>query len=168
MKRSTFLLLATLTLLFWTGCGIYSFTGSKPKDGLHTVSIDLFENNATIIVPTLAQDLTENLKDKFISQSNLQLLTYDGDLQFSGKIINYSVNPIAIQGNESAAQNRLTISLSVKYNCPKYPDDSWEQNFSQFADFSSNVNLSEVEGELIKDIIDRLTTDIFNKSLSNW
>jgi Lipopolysaccharide-assembly len=161
-------LLILLATLLFAGCGIYSFTGGKPKDGLRTVSIELFENNATIIVPTLAQDLTEKLKDKFISQSNLQLLTYDGDMQFSGKIINYNVAPIAIQGNESAAQNRLTLSLSVKYNCTKYPDDSWEQNFSQFADFSSNVNLSDVEEELIKDLIDRLTTDIFNKSLANW
>jgi hypothetical protein len=161
-------LLPLLALLFWTGCGIYSFTGGKPKDGLRTVSIDLFENNATIIVPTLAQDLTEKLKDKFISQSNLQLLTYEGDMQFSGQINSYTVSPIAIQGNESAAQNRLTITIGVKYNCTKYPDDSWDQNFSQFADFSSNVNLADVEAELIKDLIDRLTTDIFNKSLANW
>lgn len=168
MKNHPLHLLTLVAALLFSGCGIYSFTGGKPKDGLHSVTIDLFENNATIIVPTLAQDLTEKLKDKFISQSNLQLLTYDGDMQFSGKIINYAVSPIAIQGNESAAQNRLTLSLSVKYNCAKYPDDSWEQNFSQFADFSSNVNLSDVEDELIKDLIDRLTTDIFNKSLANW
>lgn len=155
-------------LIAFSGCGIYSFQGGKLKPGLDTVSIELFENSASLVVPTLAQDLTEALKDKFQSQSNLRLIDYDGDLQFSGTITGYSVSPVAIQGDETAAQNRLSISARVVYDCTEYPEDSWQQSFTQFSDFESNQNLSDVEGELIIDIIDKLTTDIFNKVLSNW
>ncbi len=151
-----------------SSCGIYSFQGGKLKPGLNTVSIERFENSASLVVPTLAQDLTEGLKDKFQSQSNLRLVDYDGDLQFSGTITNYSVSPVAIQGDETAAQNRLTVTVSVLYDCTTYPEDSWQQSFTQFSDYDSNQNLSDIESELILGIIDNLTTDIFNKVLSNW
>jgi hypothetical protein len=157
-----------LTLTLFTGCGIYSFQGGKLKAGLKTVTVELVENKAKLVNPTLALDLTEKLKDKFISQSSLRLAAYDGDLQFSGTIIQYDVKPIAIQGNETAASNRLTIAVKVEYDCEKYPEDAWEKSFSQFADFSSTLNLSDVEADLVKDIIDRLSQDIFNKVLSNW
>ncbi len=157
-----------LVLLAASGCGIYSFQGGKLKPGLNTVSIERFENTSSLVVPTLAQDLTEGLKDKFQSQSNLTVVDYDGDLQFSGTITGYSVSPVAIQGDETAAQNRLSVSVRVLYDCTEYPEDSWQQSFTQFSDFESNQNLSDVESELILTIIDNLTTDIFNKVLSNW
>lgn len=167
---NTKFLATTLTLLLTLslGCGIYSFTGGKPKAGLNTVSVSTFENQAQLINPTLAVDITERIKDKFISQSNLRIAKFDGDMDFEGRITQYDVRPVAIQGNETAASNRLTVSLSVKYTCEKYPEDSWEKNFSQFADFSSNLSLNTVEAELSKDIVDRLAQDIFNKALSNW
>ena len=165
-KTRTFIAFFILLSIF--GCGIYSFGGGKLKDGLKTVSIETFDNNAQIVVPTLAQDLTERLKDKFNSQSNLTLVVYDGDMQFSGSITGYAVAPVAIQGNVVAASNRLTIQVKVKYECGPYPEDNWDKGFSQFADFSSNQNLNDVEAELVKDLVDRLTTDIFNKVLGNW
>lgn len=162
------LALVWLVGMLISGCGIYTLSGGVLKPGLETVSIELFENNANLVVPTLAQDLTEGLKDRFISQSNLRLVTYDGDMVFSGAINSYTVSPVNIQGNETAAQNRLTIGVKVDYENTKYPEDSWTQNFSQFADFNSSQTLTDVEASLIEDIIDRLTTDIFNKVLSNW
>jgi len=152
----------------WSGCGIYSFGGGRLDDRLKTVTIETFDNNAAIVVPTLAQDFSEKLKDKFISQSKLQLLPYDGDMQFSGAITTYNVSPVAIQQGDLAASNRLTIGVKVKYACIPIPEKSWEKTFSQFADFSSTQNLSDVEAELIVDIVERLTTDIFNKTLGDW
>lgn len=159
---------ALVLLLFVSSCGIYNFTGGKLKPGLDTVSVELFENNASIVLPTLAQDLSEQLKDRFNSQSNLNLVTYDGDLQFSGTIQRYDVSPVAISGDETAAQNRLTITIKVDYKCPKYPEDSWNNSFSQFTDFPSTQNLSDVEETLVTELIERLTLDVFNKTLSNW
>ncbi|MFM2375533.1 MAG: hypothetical protein RLZZ165_630 [Bacteroidota bacterium] len=155
-------------LMFPLGCGIYSFTGGKPKAGLKTVSVATFENQAKLIHPTLAVDITERIKDKFISQSNLVITGFDGDMDFEGQIIQYDIRPVAIQGNETAASNRLTIGLKVKYTCEKYPEDSWDKNFSQFSDFSSSLSLASVEADLVKDLVDRLAQDIFNKALSNW
>ncbi len=167
-STKTILFGLALVMSTFSGCWLYSFQGGKLPPTVETVSIDLFENNASLVVPTLAQDLTEGLKDKFQSQSNLRLIDYDGDLQFSGNISGYSVSPVAIQGDETAAQNRLSITVRVLYDSVKFPEDSWQSSFTQFSDFESSQNLSDVEGELITNIIDQLTTDIFNKVLSNW
>ena len=161
-------LVLLLVLLVFTGCGIYNFQGGKLNPGLDTVSVELFENKSSIIVPTMAQDITEKLKDRFNGQSNLELVTYDGDLAFSGEIKRYDVAPVAISGNETASQNRLTVTVGVVYTCAKYPEEGWTSNFSQFSDFPTTSNLSDVEDGLIDDILDRLTQDIFNKVLSNW
>lgn len=172
MSRMASLKLGWMWLALWalgfSGCGIYSFTGGAVKEGIKTVNVELFENNSSIVVPTLAQDLTEKLKDKFIGQSNLTLVTFDGDMEFSGSISGYSVAPVAIQGDDVAAANRLTVTVTVAFENKKYPEDSWNKTFSQFSDFSSNVNLSDVETELLTDIVDRLTNDIFNQSLGSW
>lgn len=162
------LIALALSLTLFSGCGIYSFTSGKLKEGIKTVTVELLENKASLINPTLAVDMTEKIKDIFISQSNLRLANFDGDMQFEGTIIQYDVRPIAIQGNETAASNRLTIGIKVKYTCEKYPEDSWDKTFSQFSDFSSTQNLSDVESELVKDIVARLAQDVFNKALSNW
>jgi hypothetical protein len=167
-KAFNFAIFATLFALVFAGCGIYSFNGAVLKPDMKTVSVELFDNKASLINPTLALEITEKLKDKFVVQTNLKLVQYDGNLQFSGYISQYDVRPVAIQGNETAASNRLTIALSVKYDCEPYPEDSWEKNFSQFADFNSNQNLSDVEAELVTDIVDRLAQDVFNKALGNW
>ncbi len=168
-SRLTQILLAlTLTLTLGSSCGIYSFSSGKLKAGIKTVTVELFENKAPLINPTLAVDVTEKIKDVFISQSSLRLATFDGDMVFEGTIAQYDVRPVAIQGNETAASNRLTIGIKVKYTCEKYPEDSWEKTFSQFSDFSSTQNLSDVEQDLVKDIVARLGQDVFNKALSNW
>ena len=166
--RGLTLLFAVAVLLSVAGCGIYSLTGGSTRAGVETISVERFENNASLIVPTLAQDITEALKDRFVSQTNLQVVAYEGDMQFSGYISRYDVSPVAIQGDETAAQNRLTIGVKVTYEVEQYPDDNWVKTFSQFADFSATNDLSDVEDDLIEQILDQLTLDIFNKALSNW
>lgn len=155
-----------LPLLLFSGCGIYSFSGGKIQG--KTVSVALFANDAEIVVPSLAQSFSEALKDRFISQTNLKLQQRDGDLSFNGAITNYRITPVGIQGNETAAQNRLTITVKVEYTNNVDPDASWTESFNQFGDFSASQSLSSVEATLIDDINAKLTLDIFNKVASNW
>lgn len=149
-------------------CKAYSFTGGALKPGVETVSIETFDNSARIVNPTLTQDLTESLKDRFVRQTNLRLQNFEGDMQISGSVTQYDVAPVAIQGNETAAANRLSISMKIKYVNAKYPEDNWENTFSSFEDFGAEQALSDVEATLTAAIVDRLTQDIFNKCLSNW
>jgi len=116
----------------------------------------------------LSQTFTEDLKDKFISQTNLDLVTTNGDLQFEGSITGYRVTSVAIQGNETAALNRLSITVKAKFTNTKDREQDFETSFTRYSDYESSKNLASIEDELIEDINDQLTQDIFNKAVSNW
>ncbi len=168
MKRFPFLLFILL-LLTATNCKIrYSFTGADVPAEANTLSVDYFPNNASLGGPNLGQTFTEDLRNLFLNQTNLDLVSENGDLQFEGSITGYNVEPIAIQGNETAAMNRLTIRVRVKYTNTIQPDKNFETTFSRFADFESSQNLASVEDELVEEINQQLVQDIFDRSLSNW
>ena len=151
-----------------SGCGVYSYTGASVSPDIKTISIKYFTNLAQLAPPTLSQVFTEAMKDKFISQTNLTMVERNGDLNFEGTITGYSTSPIAIQGNETAAKNRLTITVNVKFTNQKDEKMNFETTFTRYSDFDSNAILSSVETVLIKDINTQLVQDIFNKAIINW
>ena len=120
MKNS---FLCLLLSIFITSCGIYSFTGASIPNGAETVSVTYFQNNALTVQPSLSNTITESVKDVLTSQTNLEIVNSDGDLQFAGEITSYKVKPMAIKANEVAAQNRLTITVKVNYT--NKPDLCW-------------------------------------------
>jgi len=161
------ILYITLSFFIVYGCGIYSFTGASYGNA-KTVTIHLFENKASIVNPDLAPMLTEKLQDKFINESPLNLLDNDGDLEFQGKIIKYEIKPGQIQAGETAASNRLTITVKVKFTNKLESQNNYEKTFSWYEDFDANENLSDVEQDLIDKITDKLVEDIFNEAVVKW
>ena len=146
----------------------YSFTGASIPEDVKTVSIKTFQSYAPLANANLSQTFTEALKDKFLSQTNLDLVTKNGDLQFEGSITGYNVTSVAIQANETAALNRLTITVKVAFTNTKDSELDFESNFSRYTDYESSQNLSSIEDGLITEINEQLTQDIFNKAVSNW
>ena len=119
-------------------------------------------------MPTLSRTFTDAMRDYFTSQTNLNLVDRSGDLNLDGTITQYAVIPVAIQGNETAAMNRLTIGVTVKFSNKTDTKQNWETNFSKYRDYPSSKNLTTVQDELIKEITDDLVQDIFNKAVVNW
>ena len=153
-------------LLF--SCGIYSFNGASTPKNAKTVSVDYFINSAPTKQPTLSQVLSEKLKDFFTTQTNLIIAQNNGDLNFKGEIIKYEIKPIAIQSNETAGQNRLTISIKVNFKNSYDNEFDFEHTFSRYRDYESSQNFSEIESFLIEEISTELIEDIFNKAVVNW
>ena len=117
---------------------------------------------------TLSQVFTEQLKDMFVEQTNLILVEEKGDLSFSGYISKYEITPIAIKANETAAQNRLTITIQATYKNSFNNTNSFDQTFKRYRDYNSSENISDIEADLIEEITNELAEDIFNKALINW
>lgn len=157
-----------LIAVFIAGCKVYSFTGASISPEIKTVSIQFFPNRAPIVQPSLSQAFTEKLKDKFVSETSLTLVKGSGDLNFEGAIIDYNTQPTAIQGNDNAALNRLTITVTVKFTNTKDSKQDFETNFSRYADYNSKLSLTTVEQDLITQVNAQLVDDIFNKSVVNW
>ncbi|MEI6575866.1 MAG: LptE family protein [Bacteroidota bacterium] len=166
-KLSGFLLIGLLALTL-SACGVYSFTGASIPPEAKTISVQYFANVAPLINPTLSQVFTDIVRDRFINQTRLSLVTRSGDLQLEGEIVGYSVSPVAIQGNDQAALNRLSITVNVRYSNKFTPAQDFETKLTRFEDFSSSQSLSSVEGSLVELISKQLADDIFNKSVANW
>ncbi|NOR74535.1 MAG: hypothetical protein GQ525_05200 [Draconibacterium sp.] len=170
--RRQFLLFATVILFIGistTGCKInYSFTGANLSPEIKTFTVYYFPNRARLINPTLSQTFTEDLKSKLQRQTSLNEIADGGDIEFEGQITGYEVRPISIQKDDRAAQNRLTITVKLKYTNNKDPEQSFEKSFTAFDDFDSSLTLSDIESVLVPDIVKKLHEDIFNATIANW
>lgn len=155
-------------IILLTSCKVsYTFSGASTK-GLSTVSIQYFQNRAALVQPGLTQTLTDALIDKCKSQTNLKIVNGIGDANFEGEITDYNTRPQAIAADAQAALNRFTITVKVKFTNSVDPDLNYEQSFSRYEDYSSNLDLSQVEGDLSSKIIDMIVEDIFNQAFVNW
>ena len=168
MRRNIIYIIILITIL--VGCKMnYSFTGASIPIGAETVSVSDFPNMAPLVNPLLSNTLAEALKDKFISQTSLQLVQYDGDLKFDGTITKYHTRPMNIQaGSDQAAQNRLTIGIKVTFKNRIDPEADFESSFTRYSDYSSDISLQDVENALVDEIVEQLVDDIFNKAVVNW
>lgn len=164
MKNISFILLVAL----WGGCGVYTPYGAQTS-GARTYSVDYFKSQTPQASPTVALNFTESLKDLIQRQSTLKLVDEDGELRYSGAIVDYRVQPISVQGaDELASRNRLTVTVQVRYTNTIEKDLSFDRSFSKFADYDSSSDLLAVEEELMSQINEQLLQEIFNASLGNW
>lgn len=146
----------------------YSFTGVSVDNALDTFSVELFQNTAQIVVPGLNAQFTEQLRNRFATQTSMRLVQYNGNIQFSGQITRYVVSTAGVQQNSQVSQNMLTIAVWVRCN---YPDDekkNWEQEFSLSTNFDASRSLTQVQSTLNQELTEQLTQNIFNKTFSNW
>ena len=170
LSKGIICLCFTGLLLVQSSCKVgYSFTGASISPDVKTFTIQNFPNNASLVVPTLSRTFSDAVRDYFTSQTNLRLVDRNGDLVIDGVISGYAVTPIAIQGNETAALNRLTITVVIKFTNHKNEKQNFEnKSFSRYEDYPSSQSLSTVQDQLISDITDLLVKDIFNSTVVNW
>lgn len=150
-------------------CGIYSFTGTSIQPDVKTVTINYFEYQALKVNPSLSNQLTEAMQDKFLKLTKLEQVDIDGDLEVIGAVTGYDVKATAVTASESVAQNRLTVTVKVSFVNRKYPEDSFEnKSFSAYQDFDAAQALESVESTLCEDIVEQLCEDIFNATVAQW
>lgn len=158
-----------VTMFIVHSCGIYSFTGTSIQPDVKTVTVNYFEYKALKVNPSLSNDITNALQDKFLKLTKLEQVDMDGDLEITGEVTGYDVKATAITANEQAAQNRLTVTVKINFMNRKYPEDDFDnKSFSAYADFDAMQPLDAVESTLCEDIIEQLCEDIFNSTVANW
>ena len=160
--------LCAILAFFCHGCGIYSFSGASIPAEAKTVSVDYFPNHAQLVNPMLSNDFTTALRDAMMNQTPLDLVDLGGDLAFEGEITDYKTTPVAITASQTAAMNRLTITVKVRFSNRFDETKDFEQSFSHYEDYPSEQDLIAVQENLTAVIIEALVEDIFNKALVNW
>ena len=133
-----------------------------------TISFEAFPIKAPLVYAPLAVNFNDELTGKFASQTRLEQVRQDGDLQISGAITGYSLSPQAVKADAYAAQTRLTIKVKVKFVNKKNPSEDFEQEFSAYRDFDATRLLTDVQDELCNEMIKELVEQIFNATVANW
>lgn len=165
------LLIALCCAVLFTGCGVaikYSLSGASIPPDAKTFSVAYFPNNATMVSPILSSTLTDALVDMFSRRTRLTQVDEGGDFAFEGEITNYTSTTSSVSSDEYALLNRLTITVKVRFTNALDDSMSFNRTFSAYEDYDSTQLLTEVEGTLIPVIVDKIVTDIFQASASNW
>ncbi|THD68823.1 hypothetical protein E7Z59_00395 [Robertkochia marina] len=163
MKRFFCLFICCVML---SGCGVYDFTGVNTT--AESYQVNFFQNNAPIVEPGLDILFTNTLQDLILNQTNLQLVTDNGDLIYEGEITEYRIAPMSATADQRAAQNRLTIGVRVRFTNTDNEEENFERTFSFFYDYPASTQLVTVRDAAYEEIFERITQDIFNASLANW
>lgn len=168
LKRLKMFALMGLLIFTVQSCGIYSFSGADTGNA-RTFQVNYFQNMAAIVEPGIDRTFTLELEDLIQTQTNLNNTESNGDLIYEGEIIDYYISPMSATAQSTAAQNRLTVVINVRFYNTLDPDKDLEQRFSFYHDYPANQVLTGgALATALEDIFTRITQDIFNATLANW
>ncbi|SDQ48185.1 Lipopolysaccharide-assembly [Chryseobacterium soldanellicola] len=174
IRHSGFTWLLLLCLGVLNSC--YSFTGSSLTDE-KTVQINEFPNNAALVNPTLSQQFSTDIQNRFLQRTTLKGTKENPDILIEGEITDYSISPTTISSNTQTtstggviqeSQNKLTITVKVHYENKVHPDSSFDRTYSDEAVFNSNLSQSDIEASQVKIVTERIINKIFNDIVANW
>jgi hypothetical protein len=151
--------------------GTYSFTGANIPDAATTFSVAYIANN-TAEFPTLANALTEGLRDRFIRQTRLTMVQEGGDLAFEGDITSALEEPAAIGAAgdgqvEGAISNRMTVTVQIMFTNVIQPELSFanRQTFSAYVDYPIDARPG-ADNQLVEQLVEALVENIFNAAVA--
>jgi hypothetical protein len=166
MKAIQFVLVFLLSLVT-SACGSYSFSGIQTD--AKTVQVKYFQNTAPLVEPGIERIFTNKLQETIQNQTSLGLTNSKADLIYEGEIIDYRIAPMTSTANYTAAQNRLTITVLVKFTNTKKEEDNFEKRFSFFKDYEGDAQLTGSKlTELVDFIYAQIIQDVMNESLAKW
>lgn len=169
MKHIKLILLGLLLPFLFVGCGIYSFSGISIGPEVKTFEVRKFNNEASIIEAGIDRRFTTELQDFILNQTNLNLVNSNGDIAYEGEITQFFVAPNNSDSQDSTAENRLTITVRVRYFDTKNSENDLERTFSFFSDFASTETLNgDVLETALVEIFEYIQQDIITATLARW
>ena len=159
-----------ILFLIASSCSVkYSLTGASIGPETKTFQVNYFQNNAPLIEPGIERDFTNKLIDLLINQTSLELVKSNGDLTYEGEIVEYRISPTTATANNTAAQNRLTVGVNIRFYDKNDSEADFEKRFSFYYDYPGNVQLIGGQRDTaLGEIFERITQDVFNASLAKW
>ncbi|MCF8320718.1 MAG: hypothetical protein K9I35_05880 [Flavobacterium sp.] len=167
MRKINFII-AFLTLITFSSCSVYNFTGTGKIDA-KSFQVNYFQNSAPLIEPGIERIFTQRLQNLIQNQTNLNLTSSNGDLVYEGEIVDYRISPMTATADQRTSQNRLSIIVNVRFTNKNKEADNFEKKFSFYNDYDgANQLVGAKLSENLDIIFERITQDIFNESLAKW
>ena len=168
MKKSFYISISFLLMFMVASPGCYTFKNASIPSEAKYFQIEIFRNAAALSPATMAQDFTDALRNKIVTESRLSFNDQQPDYIFKGAVTGFAVTSESPQADGSSFLNRLTISVEVDFTNNLDEEQSWKKRFSQFSNFNSDTNLLDVQDQLIEEINRLLVDEIFNEAFANW
>jgi len=170
LKMKSYKIILLFSLFSISSCSIkYSLTGASISPETKTFQVNYFQNVAALVEPGIERDFTNSLTNLLINQTSLDLVKSKGDLIYEGEITEYRISPTTATSTNTAAQNRLTISVNVRFYDKNDEEANFEKRFSFYFDYAGSSQLIGAQKDsAIEEIFERITQDVFNASLAKW
>lgn len=121
-----------------------------------------------MVYAPLTSVLNEKLKDTYIRQTRLSLIDRNADLELSGEVTGYDIAPMGMSSNSLATETKLTLRINVRYTNNTNHDEDFERSYTAYRTFDSNVLLTDVQDQLIDELVEEICDHIYNDTVANW
>ena len=169
LNKTLYQLLIFLFSLNIYSCGVYSFRGNNPPEGIKTIAVPLFIDNSGYAEAGIKERFTELLKNRIISDNTLKLVDKTkADGLLTCTISSIRDEALVISGTENVTKRKVTITVSVIFDNLKKQTKIWERTYENWGEYNSSSNtFSEREIGIVA-AREKITEDILNDIISNW
>ncbi|NOZ62710.1 MAG: LptE family protein [Calditrichaeota bacterium] len=169
-QAGVFLIFLLFLIVLISDCGYYSFSGSTLPGHIKTISVPTFGNRTSEFgVP---EDLTDALIAEFTKDNTLKVTDRrTADSMIRGEITNIRDQAGAYNQNEQVSEIKVYVTVNVAFEDLKKNQTFWEEQITQWGTYNPDVAAgqgSSTRQEAIQEALDKIVTDIFNKTVSNW
>lgn len=162
LARTLFLL--ALHTLF--ACGPYSFSSSG-NTGLKTVAVPVFNDQTAEF--GVKEKITNAIIAAFTRDNSLKIADRRvADAIVNGTLLRVTEQAGAYTKTEQVQDIRVTITVQIKFEDVKKRKVLWEENLTQFGSYVPNDATSGDRESAIQQAVDKIATEVINKSVSGW
>lgn len=169
-RRSVAVSVAFIAICLLTACSIsYKFNGasidySKTK----TIQIADFPIRASYVWGPMASIFNNQLKDLYANHTRLIQVKRDGDMKIEGEITRYDQRNKSVSSEGFSAQTELSMTVNVRFTNNANHSEDFERQFTATATYENTQTLNAVQEELVTQMVEEITDQIFNTTVANW
>lgn len=147
----------------------YTFNGANiDYNKTKTIQISDFPIRSSYVWGPMASIFNNKLKDVYANHTRLIQVRRNGDLKVEGEIIQYSQRNKSVTAEGHSAQAELSMTVNVRFTNNANHNEDFERQFTATATFETTSSLSSVQEELVTQMVDDITDQIFNATVANW
>lgn len=164
--RASLLAIIFVPLLTTLGCFYYSTSGSLPTH-ISTVAIPLFENET--LEYGIDEELTDAVIDAFMADNILKVVDKrHADSIILAKIVEVRDEPFTYDEHENVQSYKFRLFVNIKCKDLKKHRVLWEEDYMEGWGTYPAPGMPAEREEGINMAIEKLATDIVNKTVAGW
>lgn len=162
--------LLTVMMLLLVSCSVsYKFNGASiDYTKTKTIQIADFPIRSSYVWAPMASIFNNQLKDVFANHTRLIQVKRNGDMKIEGEITQFSQRNKAVTAEGTSAQAELSMTVNVRFTNNANHSEDFEKQFTATSTFETTQSLNSVQEELVTQMVEDITDQIFNATVANW